>query len=84
MLSPLTIGTLQFNSQLIQGPLAGYSCSAFRELVWDFGGIAYACSEMLSAINLVQRKQQPKRYVHRADNEKKSVYKGKLHINKLS
>lgn len=65
----LKIGDLQFSTNLIQGPLAGYSCSAYRELIWNFGGLAYACSEMLSAYDLAHRKQQRQRFTHRADNE---------------
>jgi len=64
------LGQLEFQSQFIQGPLAGYSCSAFRELIWNYGGLAYACSEMLSAKDLVNRPKQPLRYINRAKNER--------------
>ena len=69
-IKPLKLGNLHLPTNLIQGPLAGYTCSAYREMVWEFGHVAYCTTEMLSAIDLVTRKQQRPRYVHRAENEK--------------
>ncbi len=68
-IKPLTIGNLYLPTNIIQGPLAGYSCSAFRSIIWQFGGAAYCITEMLSAIDLVTKRKQAKRYLDRADNE---------------
>lgn len=61
----LKIGKLSFATNLIQAPLAGISCTPFRELIWAFGGIAYGCTEMQSAQQLAQGGQRAKRYYHR-------------------
>lgn len=74
LIKPLTIGELTLPTNLIQGPLAGFTCSAYRELVWDYGDVAYCTTEMLSAADLIQNKQQRKRYVHRANNEAVLAY----------
>ena len=66
---PLQLGSLPLKSPLLQGPLAGYSCAPFRKLVWDFGGVGYCTTEMLSAHNIVHRPNQPTRYRLRDDNE---------------
>lgn len=52
MLQALKIGPKTFPTNLIQAPLAGISCAPFRDLVWQFGGVAYCCTEMLSAHRL--------------------------------
>ena len=56
-------------SQLIQAPLAGISCSAMRDLSWQFGGLAYACSEMLSSHQLAYDLDRSPRYHHISCNE---------------
>ncbi|HAG62302.1 MAG: nitrogen regulation protein [Legionellales bacterium] len=66
---PLQLGSLTLGSPLLQGPLAGYSCAPFRKLVWDFGGVGYCTTEMLSAHNIVHRPHQPARYRLRDDSE---------------
>jgi tRNA-dihydrouridine synthase B len=50
--------------QLIQAPLAGYSCSAMRRLAWRFGGVAACCTEMLPATTFNQARPIKKRYRH--------------------
>ena len=65
----MKLGSLILNSHLIQGPLAGYSCAPFRELIWQYSTLGYCCTEMLSAKDLVTRKQQPKRYVWKSPKE---------------
>lgn len=62
MLKTLSIGKKKFNSNLIQAPLAGVSCAPFRELVWQFGGVAYCCTEMLSAQHLATGADRSVRY----------------------
>ena len=62
MLQPITIGTKNFPVNLIQAPLAGVSCAPFRELVWGFGGVAYCCTEMLSAQHLAKNIDRSPRY----------------------
>ncbi len=66
---PLVIGSLKLCSNLIQGPLAGYSCSAMRRLTRHFPGCAYTTTEMISAHQLVHGKHNQMRYLHKADDE---------------
>ena len=65
----ITIGSLPFASPLIQAPLAGISCSAMRRLAWRFGGLAYACTEMLSAHQLAHELDKSPRYHHISSDE---------------
>lgn len=61
----LSLGKLTLKSNLIQGPLAGYSCAPFRQLIWRFGNPGFCCTEMISAKDLRHRKQAPQRYLYR-------------------
>lgn len=70
IIKPLTLGKKTFESNLIQAPLAGVSCAPFRELVWQFGAVAYCCTEMLSASHLASGVDRSPRYQARAKNEK--------------
>ena len=70
MIKPLRIGKKYFDTNLIQAPLAGVSCAPFRELVWEFGGVAYCCTEMLSAHHIASGTDRNDRYQARAKNEK--------------
>lgn len=70
MRQTLNIGTLSFDSPLIQAPLAGVSASPFRGLIQHFGGCAYTCTEMISAKALsTQPLKYQTRFLHRASNE---------------
>lgn len=62
MIRPLQIGSIHFPTNLIQAPLAGVSCAPFRELVWQFGSVAYCCTEMLSAKHLAHNIDRSPRY----------------------
>ena len=53
IIKPLSIGKLNFKTNLIQAPLAGISFSPFRQLLWQHGDLAYACTEMISAKTLL-------------------------------
>jgi len=64
LIRPIQLGKRSFSSNLIQAPLAGISCSPFREMIWQFGGLAYAVTEMVSAKTLLL-KNIPKRYIHK-------------------
>lgn len=69
------IGGLKFDSRIIQGPLAGYSNAAFRQLLWNFGGLAYACTEMLPATLVTQEQHDASnRFTWRHPNEKTLCY----------
>lgn len=70
MLSPLKIGKKQFDYNLIQAPLAGVSCAPFRELIWECGGVAYCCTEMLSAMHIASGVDRSPRYQSRSPIEK--------------
>lgn len=66
----LHIGPLQFESNLIQAPLAGISCAPFRALPWEFGNIAYCCTEMLSAHDIAKGVLREARFQIRYPQEK--------------
>src|SRR3989338_8741072 len=70
MLTPLMIGKKTFDSNLIQAPLAGVSCAPFRELVCQFGSVAYCCTEMLSALHIANDSDRSPRYQARSSREK--------------
>lgn len=48
----LKLGAKIFSTNLIQGPLAGYTNSAMRYLIWKYGSPAFCCTEMISACAL--------------------------------
>jgi len=68
-IKPLQLGSLLLPSNLIQGPLAGYSCSPFRKAIYEYGGVGYTTTEMISAYNLAHGMQQPRRYLYKDPNE---------------
>lgn len=70
MLKPLKIGTKTFDSNLIQAPLAGISCAPFRALAWQFGDVAYCCTEMLSAHDIAKTVLREPRFNTRFPEEK--------------
>ncbi len=53
MTTPLTLGNLTFDNNLIQGPLAGISCAPFRRLTWQHSKPAFSCTEMISCKTLL-------------------------------
>lgn len=65
----MQIGDLQFSSQLIQAPLAGYSCAPLRKLAHTWGKPAYCCTEMLSAKHIYSGAKQKRRYVYKDPQE---------------
>ena len=70
MLKPLRIADKIFPVNIIQGPLAGYSCSAFRLLTWEESKPAFTCTEMISCNALAERpKLAYRRYIEKDPNE---------------
>jgi tRNA-dihydrouridine synthase B len=69
LLSPFLIGGLSFPNRLIQGPLAGISCGAFRELFSLYQKPAFCVTEMISAKDLIAKKNKDSRYVRRSPYE---------------
>ena len=66
MIKPLKIANKIFPTNLIQGPLAGYSCSAFRLLTWEQSKPAFTCTEMISCNALEHRPQASyRRYIEK-------------------
>jgi tRNA-dihydrouridine synthase B len=69
----MQIGSLKFNTDIIQAPLAGISCAPFRVLAHELGRPAYCVSEMVSAFELTQsyRRNNPdfKRYTFKDPKE---------------
>jgi tRNA-dihydrouridine synthase B len=71
---PVKIGRLKLQHGLIQGPLAGISCAPFRALFSLFKPPAYCVTEMISAKDLISRKNIDGRYVYRNSTETKLCY----------
>ncbi|HBY56011.1 MAG TPA: nitrogen regulation protein [Coxiellaceae bacterium] len=70
MIAPLKISNRTFPVNLIQGPLAGVSCSAFRLLTWQYSKPAFSYSEMISANALTQNyKLTQTRFLNKDPNE---------------
>lgn len=72
LVHPLKIGSLTLPSNLIQGPLAGVSCGAFRRLAWRYstGALGLCLTEMLMSYGLAHDESQAERYVWRAPEER--------------
>ncbi len=62
LIRPLLIKNLSFPTNLIQGPLAGYSCWPLRLLAAEQGSVAFCYSEMLSAKDLATSKKIAPRF----------------------
>lgn len=69
LLAPLKIADLVLPTNLIQAPLAGYSCAPYRELIAHFGAAAYCCTEMLSAYVIAHEIPESPRYCYRSPQE---------------
>lgn len=69
-IKPIQLGKLKLASNLVQGPLAGYSCAAFRTLIWEYSHPGFCTTEMISAHDLVHRKNKPQRYLYKDPTEK--------------
>lgn len=74
LINPITLPKLTLANNLIQAPLAGYSCAPFRVLTTRYGNPGFCTTEMISATDLVHRKHKPKRYLWRDPEEKKLCY----------
>lgn len=72
--SPFSIGSLQLENRLIQGPLAGFSCAPFRELFYQFKAPAYCVTEMISARDILHKHEPDSRYLYRSAQEKRLAY----------
>jgi tRNA-dihydrouridine synthase B len=68
-LKPLTIKNIKFQSAIIQGPLAGYSCAAFRELVWQYSSPAFCYTEMLPANKLCVENGLVNKFTYKSKKE---------------
>lgn len=69
MINPLTLGKKTFPVNLIQGPLAGISCSPFRLLTWQYSKPAFTCTEMISCKTIIHQPTLAKRFVHKNADE---------------
>lgn len=72
--TPFSIGELLLPHRLIQAPLAGISCGAFRALFSLYESPAYCVTEMISAKDLIKKKDKDSRYVKRAPDEGRLCY----------
>lgn len=69
VIKPIQIGSIKLPSNVVQAPLAGYSCAPFRVLATRYGKPGFCSTEMISAHDLVHKKAQPKRYLYRDPEE---------------
>jgi tRNA-dihydrouridine synthase B len=70
LLKPLQIANKIFPVNIIQGPLAGYSCSVFRLLTWELSQPAFTCTEMISCNALAHKpKLAQRRYLEKDQRE---------------
>jgi nifR3 family TIM-barrel protein len=67
----ITLGNQLFDSCLIAGPLAGFTCAPMRRLVWGYSNPAFCYTEMISAQHLMGGGHMPTRFLYRAPEEKK-------------
>lgn len=74
LIKPLQLGQLTLPSNIIQGPLAGYSCAPFRVLTHKYGNPAFCVTEMISAKDLIHRNPKPKRYLGKDPREGRLCY----------
>lgn len=74
LFQPIKIRDRVLPYNVVQGPLAGYSCAPFRRLLWQYGSLGFACSEMISANELVHNYQQATRYLFRHPEEAVTAY----------
>lgn len=69
-LKPLKLGNRTFPTNLIQGPLAGISCSPFRELIWRYSQPAFTYTEMISCKTILhQPKLALQRFIAKSKHE---------------
>lgn len=70
MISALQIGNKQFDTNLIQGPLAGVSCAPFRLLTWRYSRPAFTYTEMISCKTIIyQSEHSLRRYLYKDTEE---------------
>lgn len=69
-----SLGGLHFPHRLIQGPLAGFSCSPMRALFSRYLPPAYCVSEMISAHDVIHKHTGQNRYLHRSAEEGRLCY----------
>lgn len=70
MIKSLKLGNKTFPNNLIQGPLAGFSCAPFRLLTRKYSQPAFSCTEMISCKALLhQPKLSYQRYIVKAQGE---------------
>jgi len=55
LIRPLSLGSIVYPHNIIQGPLAGISCAPFRLLTTRYGAPAFCCTEMISCKTLLHQ-----------------------------
>lgn len=73
-LKSIKLAGFDFGSSIIQGPLAGYTCSAFRELIWQFSTPAFCYTEMLPARTICLEKGVVNKFTYKSKKEKFLCY----------
>jgi len=73
-LQPITIKNINFKSGIIQGPLAGYTNSAFRRLIWSYSSPAFCYTEMLPSKQICLENGLINRYTHKHKSERYLCY----------
>lgn len=70
LIQPLQLGDRIFPVNIMQAPLAGYTCAAFRALLWRYSKPAFCVTEMISCKSLIyQLKNTATRYLAKDPEE---------------
>jgi tRNA-dihydrouridine synthase B len=73
-LRPIHIRDLQIDPPLLLAPMAGLTHSALRQIMFEFGGVGLATTEMLSAKRLPTESPRISPYLIRTSSEKPLSY----------
>lgn len=73
LIKPLLLGNKNFPVNIIQGPLAGVSCSPFRLLTWRYSQPAFSCTEMISCKTLIHQPLSAQRRFIEKDSQEGPV-----------
>ena len=74
LLRQIQVRNLQINPPLLLAPMVGLTHSAFRQIMFNFGGIGLASTEMLSAKRLPTESPRVSPYLIRTASEKPLSY----------
>jgi tRNA-dihydrouridine synthase B len=65
----IKLGPVILPNNIVQAPLAGYSCAPFRAITWRYGRPGFCTTEMISAKHLVKSGSRQQRYLGKHPEE---------------